>query len=139
MIVVVIIGILAVIAIPMFDRVKRSSENARFMNDLRTFKDALVQCVMQTGDMDQGSSSGTLASDFEEYVNASLWQEGPNIGGQWDVEYEKSGVTLGIGVHGPEISAERIEEIDASFDDGNVNTGKMRMIAGDRYYWVIEN
>lgn len=139
MIVVVIIGLLAAIAIPAFSKVKRSSENARFMNDLRTFKDALVTCVMETGNMNQGSGSGTVAADLRPYVNEGVWQQGSSIGGQWDVEYNKSGITLGVGVHGFTVPADQIEEIDESFDDGNVNTGKMRLITGDRYYWVIEN
>jgi len=138
MIVVVIIGLLAAMAIPAFQKIKVSSENSRFMNDLRTFKDALLVCVMETGVMDQGSGSGTLAPDLAEYLNSGLWLEGPNIGGQWDVEYAKSGVTLGIGVHNPTIPAEQILAIDESFDDGDVNTGKMRYIAGGRYYWVVE-
>lgn len=139
MLVVVIIGLLAALALPAFSKVKRNTENTRFMNDLRIFKDALMTCVMETGDMDQGSSSGTVASALSEYVDVSKWEEGPQIGGQWDVEYAKSGVTLAIGVHNPAIPADQIAEMDERFDDGNVNTGTLRFIAGGRYYWVLEN
>ena len=138
MIVVVIIGLLAAIAIPAFSLVRQNSENTRFMSDLRTFKDALVMCVLETGDMDQGSSSGTLSPDLSDYVSESQWLEAPSIGGKWDVEYDKSGVTLGIGVHNPSVSPDQIAKIDERFDDGDVNTGKLRFIAGGRYYWVVE-
>lgn len=138
MVVVVIIGVLAAIAVPAFQRVKISAENARFINDLRIFKDALYQCVMETGNMDQGASSGMLSAELREYLNEDLWDEGPSIGGDWDVEYEKSGVSLAIGVHNPTVPDSQIEAIDASFDDGDVNTGKLRFIAGGRYYWVLE-
>lgn len=139
MVVVVIIGLLAAVAVPAFQRIRTSSENARFINDLRVFRNALEQCVLETGDLDQGSDSGTLAGDLQGYVNEQKWLEGPSIGGQWDVEYDKSGVILAIGVHNPSVSEEQIEQIDAEFDDGNVNSGNLRYIASARYYWVLED
>ncbi|MGE9289617.1 MAG: prepilin-type N-terminal cleavage/methylation domain-containing protein [Puniceicoccales bacterium] len=138
MIVVVIIGILAAFAIPAFNKVRISSVNTRFFNDLRTFRDGLFLCVMETGDMDQGADSGTVAVGLQPYINVSLWEEGPSIGGVWDVEYDKSGVTLAIGVDGPTVSSSQIEQIDKSFDDGDVNAGNLRFITSSRYYWVIE-
>jgi len=87
MIVVVIIGLLAAMAIPAFSKVKQNTENSRFMNDLRIFKDALVTCVLETGNMDQGSSSGTVAAQLSEYLNVDEWEEGPIIGGEWDVVF----------------------------------------------------
>lgn len=88
--------------------------------------------------MDQGSASGTVAAALQEYVNVTKWEAGPNIGGDWDVEYDKSGVTLGIGVYEPTIPADQIAQIDQSFDDGDVNSGSMRFIVANRYYWVLE-
>ena len=139
MIVVVIIGLLAAIAIPAFQKIRVSAQNSRFINDLRVFKDAVSQCVLETGNMDQGSSSGTVAAELQEYLNVENWEKGPKIGGDWDVEYNKSGVTLAVGVHNPTIPADQIAQIDRSFDNGNVNTGKIRFIASGRYYWVLED
>jgi type IV pilus assembly protein PilA len=137
MIVVVIIGLLAALAIPAFQKVRVSSENSRFINDLRQFRDALSQCVLETGDMDQGSGSGTVAAQLQDYLNVGKWEEGTPVGGLWDVEYNKSGVTLGIGVHNPTVPASQIAQIDKSFDNGDVNSGSMRFIASGRYYWVM--
>ncbi len=138
MIVVVIISLLASLAIPLFNNLHRNAQNKRFMSDLRTFRDALDICVSVTGNMDQGSGSGTVAPELQGFVSggANAFSETP-LGGLWDVEYNKSGVTLGVGVHNYTASAEQILEIDTEFDDGSTASGNMRIIAGGRYYWVL--
>ena len=60
MIVVVIIGLLAALALPAFQKIWRNSKYTTFINDLRVFKDALNTCVFETGNPNQGSGTGTL-------------------------------------------------------------------------------
>ena len=49
MIVVVIIGLLAAMAIPAFRRVRESAQNARFVSDLRTFSQAFETYSLRNG------------------------------------------------------------------------------------------
>lgn len=137
MIVVVVIGLLATIAIPLFGRVFQNGQNARFMSDLRTFRDALDICVAETGALDHGSSSGTLAPSLALYIQEGAFTEESPIGGNWDVEFNKSGVTLGVGVHNYTCSADQLADIDAAYDNGDLSSGNMRLITGGRYYWVL--
>jgi len=60
MIVVVIIGLLAAIAVPAFKRVMMSSQNARLASDLRTFASMMESCILETGESPEDSSSGVL-------------------------------------------------------------------------------
>jgi Tfp pilus assembly major pilin PilA len=97
MIVVVIIGLLASIALPAFAKVWTNAKYTSFYNDLRVFKDALNTCVFETGNADQGAGTSSLSAEFAEYVSNDIWPGNTPIGGGWDVEYNKSGIGLGIG------------------------------------------
>ena len=138
LIVVVIIGLLASMALPAFQKVWRNSRYTTFINDLRVFKDALNTCVFETGNPNQGSGTGSLSAEFAPYVSSDKWTGGTPIGGGWDVEYNKSGIGLGVGAQGTILPDSDLLIIDGKFDDGNLGTGKLQKIAGDRYYWVIQ-
>lgn len=139
MIAVVIISLLAALALPAAHRAGKNARHARFMNDLRMYRDAVETCRMETGIDDLGAGSGLVHPLLAEYFDPQRWAAPTPIGGQWDVEYEKSGVRLAVGVHGYEVSDDELLEIDARYDVGNLAAGNMRKIANDRYYWVIED
>ena len=138
MIVVVIIGILASIALPAFERVWSNSTFTAFYNDLRVFQDALHTCVLETGNSDQGSATGFLSEEFAAYIDEAIWAKETQIGGNWDVEYNSSGVGLGIGAHGALLPNSTLLDIDDKFDDGDLATGNLRKITADRFFWVLE-
>lgn len=64
MIVVVIIGLLAAMAIPAFQKVRATSQDKAILNNLRQFASAAQQHMMETGD--------TLAT-YGEIVGSTLW------------------------------------------------------------------
>jgi prepilin-type N-terminal cleavage/methylation domain-containing protein len=133
MIVVVIIGILASIALPAFERVWSNSTFTAFYNDLRVFQEALHTCVLETGNTDQGSVTRALSEEFTDYVDQAIWSEETPIGGNWDVEYNSSGVGLAIGAHGALLPNSTLLDIDDKFDDGDLATGNLRKITADRF------
>jgi len=138
MIVVVIIGLLASIALPAFSTVWKTANYTSFYNDLRVFKDALNTCVLETGNPDQGSGTSTLSAEFADYVSNDIWAASTPIGGGWDVEYNKNGIGLAIGAQGGILANTELSLIDEKFDDGDLSTGNLRKIASDRYYWIIQ-
>lgn len=138
MIVVVIIGLLAAIAIPAFLRARMSSQNARLANDFRNYVGLIDTFIHLTGTYPENSSSGQIPTGFDEYIKPSQWKEGPSIGGQWDVECDSFGIKCAIGVHGYTVSNEQLLQFDEKFDDGNLSTGQYRRISSDRYYYIIE-
>jgi prepilin-type N-terminal cleavage/methylation domain-containing protein len=104
MIVVVIIGLLAAIAIPAFSRASISSQNARLANDFRNYVGLIDTFIHSTGTYPENSASGQLPAGFSVYLKPSQWAEGPSIGGQWDVESNAFGVKCAVGVHGYTVS-----------------------------------
>ena len=60
MVVVVIIGMLAAIAIPAFGKIRRSAQNNRFVSDLRTFAQAYETYVLKNGAWPPNASSGVV-------------------------------------------------------------------------------
>ena len=84
MVVVGIIGLLAALALPAFQRVRRASQNARVVNDLRVFSQAFETYNSINGFWPNNASPGAIplapiamAGDFK----ADTWKNPTTIGG----------------------------------------------------------
>ncbi len=141
MVVVVVIGILSSIAVPAFNKFRESSQGTRFANDLRTFRDGVELFAMETVNLPANPPSGTIPPILQGYFPEERFTAPTPLGGNWDVEINASSVTLAVGAHfqGDKPSDERLQVVDAILDDGDIDTGMLRMITNDRYYWVIYN
>lgn len=140
LIVVVILGILAVMTIPLFGDAKRGADQVAFATDVKTFASAAVRFQAETGEYLEDSGSGTVPAGFATYINEDKWLEGPSIGGVWDSEFESFGFKSGFGVHFQGVDVPEItfmEEIDGMLDDGDLTTGGFRQIAPDRFYFIL--
>jgi type IV pilus assembly protein PilA len=139
MIVVVIIGLLAALAIPQFQKMRLNSSYARFMNDIRVFAGAVDTLYLETGVKPVDSSTGTIDPALAEYVSEGFFTAPSPIGGRWDVESDDSGISLGVGVDGYTITNEQLQELDEKYEDGNLATGRLiEIVSNRRYYWVME-
>ncbi|MDA0989409.1 MAG: type II secretion system protein [Verrucomicrobia bacterium] len=140
MIVVAIIGLLAVMSVPAFQKSRRTSLQTAFVNDMRVFSNAAEYFTLSSGYFLEDGASGVMPLGLDEFVEADRWTRGTPIGGSWDSEQDDSGITSGIGVHfnGDSNPGDAyMAEIDAKYDDGNLATGIFRKIADDRYYYIV--
>jgi type IV pilus assembly protein PilA len=137
MIVVVIIGLLAAMAIPAFQRARESSQNTRFANDIRVFAAAMETFTMENGVYPEDSNSGVIPTGMGSYIRAEQWNDGPSIGGSWDVELDSFGVRSAIGAHEFIASIEQLTDFDRQYDDGDLSNGKYRRLAANRYYYIV--
>jgi len=137
MVVVVIIGLLAAIAIPAFTKARENSQNARLANDFRTYSGAIETFSLETGQFPEDSDTGSIPAGMAIYIKTSDWNEGPSIGGDWDVEYNSYGVISAIGAVDFKSSNEQLLKFDQRYDDGNLNTGDFRLLEANRYYYVV--
>ena len=71
MIVVVIIGLLAMIAMPAFRKVRMSSQNTRFFSDLRGFRAATDTFSLAEGYYPESAQPGNLPAGLDEYIKPS--------------------------------------------------------------------
>ncbi len=139
---VVVIGILSSIAVPAFNKFRENSQGTRFANDLRTFRDGVELFAMETVNLPPNPPSGTIPPILQGYFPEERFTSPTPLGGHWDVEINASSVTLAVGAHfqGDSMpSEERLVVVDTILDDGDIDSGMLRMIANDRYYWVIYN
>lgn len=139
MVVVVIIGLLLAIALPAFAKVRSSSQQSRFINDLRVFQGALSVFVLENGIYPNDSGTGQLDNQMEDYIRRDIFEAPTPVGGEWDIEAGDGGtVMLGVGVDGHDLTNDELLAMDARYDDGDLSTGKLQAIEADRYYWVLE-
>ncbi|NQY31761.1 MAG: prepilin-type N-terminal cleavage/methylation domain-containing protein [Coraliomargarita sp.] len=137
MVVVVIIGLLAALALPTIKNAKQNSQFTRLLNDFRVFSDAVEQFAFTTGDFPEDSNTGAIPTGMEDYIQIGVWNEGPSIGGSWDVEKSGPGYLSAIGVHRYEVDDDVLLAFDTRYDDGDLTAGVYQQIDSDRYYRII--
>ena len=135
MIVVVIIGFLASMAIPAFQRVRRNVQNTAFANDLRLARNAAEQYIMEVGTYPPDGAAG-MPSELSPYMPSRI-NDGPTpVGGVWDWDYEQFGFKAGISVYKPTADAAQMQEVDRLVDDGDLSPGYFRA-RSQGYIYVI--
>jgi type II secretory pathway pseudopilin PulG len=141
MIVVVIIGLLAALAIPAFQRVQRASQNARVINDFRVFSQAFEVYNTVNGVWPNNVGAGQvptapvpMTGDFK----AATWQAVTVLGGRWNWDNNlASGGEAGICISNFTCTDAQLEEIDAKIDDGDLTTGNFMKTQPTRVMLVL--
>ena len=136
MIVVVIIGLLAAMALPAFGRVRDSSQGSRFVSDLRTFAQAFEGYAAQNGGWPANAGTGTVPPGMSGDFNEANWRGRNSVGGRWNWDRHVN-VAAGISVTGVTFTDAQMAAIDAKIDDGNLNTGLFRKFDG-RFTYILE-
>ena len=137
MIVVVIIGLLAAMAIPAFQRVQRRSQNSRFVSDLRIFTQAFETYSLENGSWPPNVGPGVVPAGLSGALQVSVWTKTTVVGGNWNYDRNINGISVAVSVSGGTIDNARMQEIDAMIDDGDLNTGHFQQISG-RYMNILE-
>jgi type IV pilus assembly protein PilE len=123
MVVVVIIGLLAAIAIPTISRVRRNAQNARFVSDLRAFAQAFETYATKYGKWPPNASSGMVPAGMSGELRDASWTATNSVGGRWNWDYKTGGVTAGISTSGVKADDDQMAQIDAMIDDGDLTKG----------------
>lgn len=140
-----VIGILAVICIPMIQEALRRTHDTQFCNNLRILTDGVVgPYAMEHGDYPPDEPPGVLPPALKDYLPRKFdWSKPTPIGGKWDWNRapERNSVSsecyASLGVYSPERTSIQMAEIDRRIDDGDLATGRFR--AGTNgYFWCIE-
>ena len=142
LLVVTIVGILAAVVIPSFANATVETQQKAFAACLKTFYAAAMYYEAKTGEYPADSSSGNCPAGWEDYIDKDIWTRPTPVGGVWDTEFEDSGVTSAVGVHfggshNNNPGDAYMSEVDELIDNGDLNTGSFRKIAGDRYYIIV--
>lgn len=138
MIVVVIIGLLAALAIPAFQRVRQASENSRIVNDYRIFAQAFEIYNTQNGSWPANVGAGVIPAGMAGDFKADVWQKTTAIGGRWNWDKNISGISAGISISSFTCSDAQLLAIDAKLDDGDLTTGYFQKIQPTRVMLILE-
>ena len=140
MIAVLIIGVLAALSVPIYQHINRSSRNARFISDLRTFSQAYETYAMKYGKWPPTADAGVVPTGMSGELQDSHWIASNSIGGNWKWDYNHpraNGFIAGISVMGVTVSDSQMLEIDTKMDDGDFTTGSF--IKGtDRFTFILQ-
>ena len=137
MVVVAIIGLLAAVAIPAFDRSRDNAYANRLANDFRVFAGAFETHALENGTWAPDGNGNDLPATVEPYLEDTAWFEDPPTGGYWDWEADRFGFKAAIGLSPAQNMPEVFVKLDAILDDGNLATGEFRK-ASDRYLYILE-
>jgi type IV pilus assembly protein PilA len=141
MVVVVIIGLLAALALPAFQRTQRATQNSRAINDFRVFVQAFEVYNTQNGAWPANAGAGVVPTGMSKDFKEDTWKAPVNIlGGRWNWDVNRSEFVAGVSISGATASDEQLTEIDVKIDDGNLSTGLFQKISGSptRVSYILE-
>ena len=141
MIVVVILGLLAAMAMPAFQKVRNTSMASRIANDYRTFASAFETCALEAGFWPPDSNGNEIPVLAQPYVNSTNWSSGAVAGSWWDWEGAgRHGVTASINFvdNDQNLPPAVMEKVDQLLDNGNLATGVLRRVGANEYIYILE-
>ncbi len=142
MIVVVIVGVLAALALPSVQLLRENSRNAAVMNDLRVFTNAFSAYNMESGEWPDDRMPGVFPPEMDGWLSQNRFTRETPLGGLYDWDPASSGskpagTTTVITVRGYTVPDAQIVRLIERYDDGSADTGRLRSRGGDLFY-VIE-
>lgn len=139
MIVVVIIGLLAAIAIPTFNSIRLSAQTSRMVNDYRTFRTAFEVHAFELGYWPDDVARGVIPNTVADYMKGDAFSQATPIGGNWDWDFDHGQFWAGVSVVDPTAGTTVMEKIDGQLEDGNLSTGDFRETASNRFTLILEH
>ncbi len=138
MIVVVIVGLLAALAIPAFLRVQRASQNSRVASDFRVFAQAFENYAAEYATWPPNAGAGVVPAGMTGTFKVGVWRANTSIGGRWNWDYNAFGFVAGISIQNFTADDTQLAEIDAKLDDGDLTTGLLRKTQANRFTYILE-
>ena len=139
MIVAGLIAILAAIALPSFLRARQRSQNTKFINALRVISGAFDTYAIEHTSYPPDANRGIVPPGMAPYFNATVnFRAQTPIGGQWDWDKDVFGFKAGLSVVSPNALQLQLQDIDKSWDDGNLVTGHFQDKSNGRYSQILE-
>ncbi|MEM9418807.1 MAG: prepilin-type N-terminal cleavage/methylation domain-containing protein [Planctomycetota bacterium] len=137
-IVVVIVGFIAAIAVPRLSEASSRASERSFARNLRVFSDAIALYYAEnpSASLLPDTDTGEMPSDLEPYLDSRIWEQVTPLGGAWDHEHNDAPFEAGLGVSYEEsgIDERHMQTVDRLIDDGDLATGSFqRAEEGARY------
>jgi len=133
MVVVVIIGLLAAIAIPALRRVQNRSYASRMANDIRQCEAAFQRFALENGTWPPPQAPGVVPAGMDEYI-PKAYKNPTVVGGN----FSWSGPAAKLFVSNtPTTAATVMQMVDAIMDDGDLTTGDLTQNSSTGYTYQL--
>lgn len=137
MTVIVIIGLLAIMGMPAFQKARIAAQTTRLANDLRVFAGAFNFYTVENEAWPPDYAAGVVPTEMQGYLDPSKFTIRTVVGGRYDWNYQNGTYQAGIAITGSHMDEEQATEVDEILDDGNLSTGKFQM-DGANYAYILE-
>jgi prepilin-type N-terminal cleavage/methylation domain-containing protein len=137
MIVVAIIAMLVAVAMPSFMRARKRAQNTRFIAAAKVASEAFQIYAVEHAGYPADTGPAQVPDGMAPYFGKLAWTQPTPIGGSWDWDYGTVGVKAAISAYQPSASDDQRLAIDEMIDDGNSDSGIVRVSAG-RVTYVVE-
>jgi type IV pilus assembly protein PilA len=124
MVVVVIIGLLASVAVPGYLKIRTNSQASVIANSFRVYVHAFEVHAIEFGFWPPDTQPGKIPPGMEGQL--PKFDQPSVVGGQWDWEFSASGVNAGISLRDTNAADHLLTRIDTLLDDGDLTTGNLR-------------
>jgi prepilin-type N-terminal cleavage/methylation domain-containing protein len=136
MIVIVIIGIIAAIAIPNYRRSRDNAKIGRTATELKRLSAAFFAYAAEHGDFPPDSHLN-LPPGMDEYVNPAIWANETPLGGHYNWEGTDFYPYAGLSIFQPTAPNQQLIALDGMLDDGNLAIGRFRLGTNGRPTLII--
>ena len=137
LVVITIIGVLASIAIPTYNSMRDRAKVGRTATELRNFATAFFAFAMANGEFPEDNHE-ELPPGMEAFISPAVFNRTTPIGGRYNWEgpdnYPYAGVSISGSIDDPDL----IAVLDNVMDDGDPNTGRLRVGSNGRPTFIIE-
>lgn len=139
MIVVVIIGLLAAIAAPIYSSFVLRAKLTETATQLGAFARNFNVSKQIDGRYPNDVSVRALPSDASGLaINITQWQTPTLLGGNWNWEGPNNYSYAGISITGSSADQEDFIQLDFILDNGDLSSGKFRRTPNGRYTFILE-
>ncbi|MDI1318579.1 MAG: type II secretion system protein [bacterium] len=148
MVVVTIISMLMALSIPSYQRIQRKARGAAIANDFRVFTAVLQARAHENGSWPAETAAGVVPDVItKDDIQLETWIGPTAIGGRFDWEFNqlhngvryRAALALVDTADAPLlVDIGLYQEIDAVLDDGNLNTGNLRLGNSNCLLFIIE-
>jgi prepilin-type N-terminal cleavage/methylation domain-containing protein len=128
MVAIVIIGLLASLAVPAFQRIRSRSVASRMANDFRQFESAFQRFALENGAWPVATGASLIPTGMNLYLPVAYTQVSPLQG-----RYLWSGPSQNIVLRGTTASDAQMMLIDEVLDDGVLTTGDFTKIGPNTF------
>ena len=145
-IVVVIIGLLAALAIPLFSLILKKSRLNTLSNDLRIHSEAIQNYTMEAGSFPPSHGTAGAYIPGLEGILSVRWLDRSPVGGRYtwvyttnpDESRRSAYIQISESIDAPfSISLTDVKGLDEDIDDGRLSSGYLQVAGGNRIRYFI--